>query len=95
MHHLGTIREKMGGDKLSLALENFNEVLEIDKNYAPSYNGRGLVWDRFFNFEEAIKDFTNAIQLDNENPVYWHNRACCFRNMGQMEKSVEDFNKAI
>ena len=61
---MGTIREKMGGDRLSLALENFNEVLELDRKYAPSYNGRGLVWDRFFNFEEAIKDFTFAIELD-------------------------------
>lgn len=25
LHHLGTIREKMGGNRLSLALENFNE----------------------------------------------------------------------
>jgi len=64
LHHLGTIREKIGGDRLSMALENFNEVLELDKTYAPSYNGRGLVWDRFFNFEEAINDFTKAIELD-------------------------------
>lgn len=27
LHHLGTIREKIGGDRLSLALENFNTVL--------------------------------------------------------------------
>ena len=64
LHHLGTISEKMGGDRLSLALENFNEVLEIDTVYAPSYNGRGWVWDRFFNFDEAINDFTKAIELD-------------------------------
>ena len=62
---MGTIREKMGGEKLGLALENFNQVLSLDKAYAPSYNGRGLVWDRFFNFEEAIKDFTKAIELDS------------------------------
>ena len=40
---------------MNLALENFNEVLELDKTYAPSYNGRGLVWDRFFNFEITKK----------------------------------------
>ena len=83
LHHLGTVREKMGGDKLNQALENFNTVLNLDSTYAPSYNGRGLVWDRFFNFEEAIKDFSKAIELDSHNAVYWHNRACCFRNMGQ------------
>ena len=61
MHHLGTIREKIGGDKLDLALENFNEVISLDNTYAPSYNGRGLVWDRFFKFDQAIQDFTQAI----------------------------------
>ena len=54
----------MGGDKLELALENFNQVIELDQQYAPSFNGRGLVWDRFFNFDEAINDFTKAIELD-------------------------------
>jgi Tfp pilus assembly protein PilF len=53
------------------------------------------VWDRFFNFEEAINDFSNAIKLDTSNAVYWHNRACCFRNMGALDKSIEDFNKAV
>jgi tetratricopeptide (TPR) repeat protein len=40
------------------------------------------VWDRFYNFDEAINDFSKAIELDKENAVYWHNRACCYRNMG-------------
>lgn len=39
-------------------------VLQLDKAYAPSFNGRGLVWDRFYNFEEAINDFSKAIELD-------------------------------
>ena len=55
----------MGGDKLSLALENFNEVIVLDANYAPSYNGRGLVWDRFQKYDQAIQDFAKAIQIDN------------------------------
>jgi hypothetical protein len=48
----------MGGDKLQLALENFDMVISIDSKYAPSYNGRGLVWDRFYKFDKAINDFT-------------------------------------
>jgi tetratricopeptide (TPR) repeat protein len=72
----------MAGDRLGQALDNFNQVLDLDKSYAPSYNGRGLVWDRFFNYEEAIKDFSKAIEFDTQNGVYWHNRACCYRNMG-------------
>ena len=45
IHHLGTVREKIGGERLPLALQNFNDVIQLDSNYAPAYNGRGLVWD--------------------------------------------------
>lgn len=61
IHHLGTIREKMGGDRLEMAMENFNEAIEIDPNYAPAYNGRGLVFDRFQEYEQAIEDFSRAV----------------------------------
>ena len=58
---MGTVGEKIGGDRLELALTNFNKVIELDPKYAPAYNGRGLVWDRFLNYDEAIADFTSAV----------------------------------
>jgi len=60
----------------------------LDIKYAPSYNGRGLVWDRFTRFEEAISDFSKAIEIDPKNSVYLHNRGCCYRNLGDLKKSV-------
>jgi tetratricopeptide (TPR) repeat protein len=74
LHNLATIKEKLGGDHLGSALDYFNKAIEYDPKYSPSYNGRGLVWDRLFNFEEAIKDFSQAIYLDQHHAVYWHNR---------------------
>jgi tetratricopeptide (TPR) repeat protein len=74
LHNLATIQEKLGGDHLEAALENFNKAILYDPRYSPSFNGRGLVWDRLFNFEEAIKDFSQAIYLDQNHAVYWHNR---------------------
>lgn len=76
LHNLATIKEKLGGDHLGSALDNFNKAINYDPKYSPSYNGRGLVWDRLFNFEEAIKDFSQAIYLDQHHAVYWHNRGC-------------------
>ena len=43
LHHLGTIREKIGGDRLPMALHDFSLVLQIDPEYAHAFNGRGLV----------------------------------------------------
>jgi len=36
----------------------------MERNYAPAYNGRGLVWDRLQHHEDALRDYTSAIQLD-------------------------------
>ena len=67
----------------------------MDPSYGPSFNGRGLVWDRFFNFQEAIVDFSKAIELDPQNAVYWHNWACCYRNMGDLDSALWDFDQAV
>ena len=80
-YHLGCLYEKIGNDRLSEALANFNEVLIIDPENAPSYNARGLVWDKLENFDLAIKDFTKAMQIDPKNPIFVHNRGCCLRNI--------------
>ena len=95
LHNLATIKEKLGGEHLGSALEAFNKAISYDPKYSPSYNGRGLVWDRLFNFEEAIKDFSQAIYLEQNHAVYWHNRGCCYRNMGHLEESLNDFDKSL
>jgi lipoprotein NlpI len=58
-------------------MKNFNKAIGLDSAYAPSFNGRGLVWDRLGNFEAAVQDFSIAIELDQNHSVYWHNRGCC------------------
>ena len=78
-----------------MALDSFNKVIQMDIKYASAYNGRGLVWDRLLEFDQAIVDFTAAVELDPKNAVYWHNRACCYRNTGKLIDSVRDYDKAI
>ena len=58
-------------------------ALAIDGNYAPAYNGRGLVYDKLNDFENACLDFNKSIELDQNNPVYIHNRGCCKRSMNK------------
>lgn len=101
--------EKVGGDKLYTALGYFNQyysctydfinlfirVLTLDPAYAPSYNGRGLVYDKLLKYDEAYQDFKKAMDLDPRNPVFIHNRACCLRNMGRLKEAIEDFSAAL
>jgi tetratricopeptide (TPR) repeat protein len=95
LHHLGTLMDKIGGDKLYKALDYFHQALSLDPMYSASYNGRGLVFDKLSKHEEAFKDFSKAMELDAQNPVFIHNRACCLRNMGKLKEALEDFNRAL
>lgn len=63
-------------------------ALDIDRGYAPCYNGRGLVWDKLLKYDEAYTDFSRAIELESRNPVFIHNRACCLRNMGRLNIDI-------
>jgi Flp pilus assembly protein TadD, contains TPR repeats len=68
LHHLGTVQERLG--KFKEALGTFNLALKYDCNFAAAYNGRGLVWDRLGNSDQALIDFSTSIELDKSNPVY-------------------------
>lgn len=46
-------------------MEYFNKALQIDKKYAPAFNGRGLVYDKMNEYDLACNDFNKAIELDN------------------------------
>ena len=54
MHDLGTVREKIGGDRLVLAHKDFDKILEIDIKNASGFNGRGLVKERLGKMESAV-----------------------------------------
>ena len=36
----------MGGERLELALENFNQAINLDKNDAMLFNGRGALYQK-------------------------------------------------
>ena len=87
MQFLASIQDKQGGPKLSESLKNFEKyflkrIIDLNKEFSPAYNGKGLILDKLGKYEEAIRHFTKAIDLESENAIYWNNRACCFRNMG-------------
>ena len=60
----------------------FDQVINIDKENAPAYNARGLIYDKLGQYDLALENFSLAIKIDARNPVFSHNRACCFRNIG-------------
>ncbi|MEM7162640.1 MAG: tetratricopeptide repeat protein [Bacteroidota bacterium] len=56
-----------------MALQDFNETIELDQKNAYAFNNRGLVHLRWGNIFEAEKDLLHSKYLDPDNPyVYKH-----------------------
>ena len=50
-----------------------NKTLEMNKNNADTYNGRGVAQMSMQNYTEAEKDFKKAIELNSDEPGYGKN----------------------
>ena len=59
----------------------FNRIVEIDSNFSPVYNARGMVYDKMEQYAASYGEFTKAIDFDPKNSVFYHNRGCCLKNM--------------
>ncbi len=91
---------KLAGDKSHQgknkeALEDVNNAIALDPNYADSYNIRGIVRKDLGDIQGAIKDYTNAIALDANFFKPYYNRAIARADLGDKENAIADFNKAI
>jgi len=62
---LGAI--SLAEDELDLALENFNQALELNPKDTAALVNRGEVYLRLGSIMEAAQDFARAVDLDPEN----------------------------
>jgi tetratricopeptide (TPR) repeat protein len=75
------------GDK-QMAIEFFNKTIELDPNYSPAWNDKGIVHMELREFDEALKCFDSVMRVDPSNsmPVY---------NMGYVLLIQERYEDAV
>ncbi len=76
------------------AIEDFDEAIKLDPEYADAYNNRGNLKASLKQYEEAIEDFNKAIKLDPEYEYYFK-RGNLKDSLKQYEEAIEDFDEAI
>ena len=81
--------------KYDLALENFNQAIEMDSNYIEAYIQRGMVYKKIKNYNDAISDYSKVIELDSENAVAYRERGICYSKLENYKSALEDIDKAI
>jgi len=90
--NLGLARSAAGD--LAGAAESFTKAIELDGNFAPAYNQRGVTLGRMGRRPEAIRNFDKAIEL-NAAGRYYFNRGLAWQQAGRMPEAIADFDRAI
>ncbi len=96
---LATITELVGNadsffwlENYELALDYYNQALDIDPDYVNALNGRGLVYIAQGDFASALPQFERVIELNPNYTDAYFNRGLSNSQLGNHEIAIEDFN---
>ena len=78
-----------------VALEELNNALKADQDYAPAYSVRGLVHMALREDKEAEEDFKRSLRLDNTDSDTHNNYGWFLCQRGRANESIEQFMAAI
>lgn len=84
---------RLGQSKL--ALDDFNQAVQLFPEYPAAYNNRGNLLLALDNPQEAIKDFDRAIVLAPGYAAAYSNRAGAAMRLNRFQDAVRDYSKAI
>ena len=76
------------------AIKLYSEAIELNPNYAESYNNRGNVYYDLGQKIYAIQDYSKAIKLNPNYAEAYYNRGVYYENLGQKKEAKADFAKA-
>lgn len=85
----------VGLKQFDKAIEDFDEAIKLNPNYATAYNNRGYAYDDLKQYEKAIEDYNRAIELKPDYASAYYNRGIAYRKLNQPESAIRDYNKAI
>ena len=81
--------------KYELALDEYNQAIEINPNYAMAYYNRGVLYYDQKKYELALADWNKAIELNPNFTDAYYNRGNLYFNQQKYELALADWNKAI
>ena len=82
-------------NKLTEALEDYNNYIEQNPEDAIAYNNRGNIYANLEKYEEALKDHDKAIDLNPEAVEIYNNRGNVYDDLEKYEEALKDYDKAI
>lgn len=81
--------------QLEIALEEFNNAVKIDPNFASAYNGLGLVNAELGKDDIADASFRKSIQLEPSNSEAHNNYGSFLCDRNRIDESIVEFLAAV
>ncbi|GFH19310.1 uncharacterized protein HaLaN_16239, partial [Haematococcus lacustris] len=79
----------------SLALSDFNSVLELNAHDTAALYYRGALHEKDGQLDLAIQDYTSVLQLDPDNVKASYARAACRNRKGELALAIDDYQHAL
>ena len=77
------------------AIQDYDESVRINPNYAKAFNNRGVAHQRKGEYERAIENFDEAIRLDPSYAIAFANRANAYQKTGEYDRAAQDYSEVI
>ncbi|WP_152589074.1 caspase, EACC1-associated type [Nostoc sphaeroides] len=77
------------------AIEDFNEVLRLDRNRVLAYYQRGYALNKLEKYNEAIEDFNEYLKINPNDVDALNMRGLSYYNLDKYEQAITDCTNAI
>lgn len=77
------------------AIQECNEAIELDPQYAWAYAYRGWAYNWLGECGQAIEDYSEAIELEPQYAWAYAGRGWAYNWLGEYERAIEDYDEAI
>ena len=82
-------------NKIDIAQELYNQVLEINPNHSRALNNIAVIFANLLEYQKAINYYKKAIEADPKYADAHNNLGRAFKELGDYQKAISCYEKAI